>query len=251
MLDEDRRFNNDSRLSNNKPTKALLMGVYKNAMEVLVEEEVDRQVNALPARAASYINRLELVAYALNQLPPLYATSQQGLSYQLQRGRAKLSGHINQAVQRALATVQREPIRTYMPLQPQQSAHLRDVLGQLRLLLKNDQLNWENLPIAVKQALGEKSNTPSRQPQYPPTLSSLNYPIPPAHLPGRRAMPASAVNAPPIRTVPTAAPSPLSQSPAPLPMRPKNSYFPVNDATAQPARKDDDFNGWDDPLYKV
>ncbi|HEY9645898.1 MAG TPA: late competence development ComFB family protein [Chroococcidiopsis sp.] len=130
-----------------------MVGAYKNAMEMLVEEEVERQVRALPPRVVSYINQTELVAYALNQLPPLYATSEKGLEFQIQRGRVKLAVQVSQAVQRAIAAIRRDPLRSYVPLQPQQSTHLRDVLHQLRLVLKNDSLNWENLPVAIRHAI--------------------------------------------------------------------------------------------------
>ncbi len=130
-----------------------MVGAYKNAMELLVEEEVERQVRALPPRVASYINQTELVAYALNQLPALYATSEKGLEFQIQRGRVKLAVQVSQAVQRAIAAIRRDPLRSYVPLQPQQSTHLRDVLHQLRRVLKNDSLNWENLPVAIRHAI--------------------------------------------------------------------------------------------------
>jgi hypothetical protein len=134
------------------------MGAYKNVMEILVEQEVMRQLKALPPRMGSYINQVELVAYALNQLPALYATSEKGLEYQLERGKSKFSNQIYQAVQRALAAIRRDPLRTYAPLQIQQSPQMRDVLHQLRLLLRNDKLDWEHLPVAVKEAIGKSSH---------------------------------------------------------------------------------------------
>lgn len=129
------------------------MNIYRNAMETLVEQEVDRQLRALPPKVASYINRLELIAYALNQLPSLYATSEQGMQHQLQRGRARYGEQVAQAVQRAIAAIRRDPLRSYAPLQEQQSPILQDVLYQLRRVLKNERLSWETLPIAVEEAL--------------------------------------------------------------------------------------------------
>lgn len=129
------------------------MGIYKNVMELLVEEEVARQYKKLSARLSSYVNPTELVAYALNQLPSLYATSEKGLEYQLERGRAKYGAQITQAVQRALAAVSRDPLRNNAPLADQQSMPLREVLHQMRLLLKNDKVDWDSLPTAVEQAL--------------------------------------------------------------------------------------------------
>jgi hypothetical protein len=134
------------------------MSTYKNAMELLVEEEVSHQFKALPAKTASYINQTELVAYALNQLPSLYATSEKGLEHQLQRGKAKYAPQVTQAVKRAIAAVQRDPLRAHTPLQSQQSAQFREVLHQLRMVLKNDKLDWHTLPDAVEQALDRASH---------------------------------------------------------------------------------------------
>jgi hypothetical protein len=230
------------------------MGVYKNAMEVLVEEEVDRQIDALPPRTASYINRLELVACALNQLPPLYATSQQGLTYQLQRGRAKLSGHIHQAVQRALDAVRREPIRTYIPLPMPQSSHLRDVLHQLRLVLKNEQLDWDSLPIAVKRAIGEKSGNLPRSSQYPTTPSSLNYPIPTPLPRVKRSASYSTFKFPQSQpTIAALSEQEVSVTPSSErePQQTSQPFSSTKNTEPQSVRKNSDFYGWDDPLYKL
>lgn len=135
------------------------MEIYKNVMELLVEEEVSRQFKALPPRLASYVKEVELTAYALNQLPALYATSEQGLKYQLKRGNDRYKSQISQAVQRALAAVSRDPLRNANPLQAQAVTGLRDVLQQLRRLLKNDKLEWENLPNIVEQALRQAARS--------------------------------------------------------------------------------------------
>ncbi|WP_448603465.1 late competence development ComFB family protein [Thermoleptolyngbya sp.] len=129
------------------------MNIYQNAMESLVEQEVDRQLKALPPKVASYINRLELIAYALNQLPALYATSERGLQHQIRRGRATHGAQVAQAVQRAIAAIRRDPLRSYEPLQAKPSPALQNVLYQLRRVLKNERLSWETLPIAVEEAL--------------------------------------------------------------------------------------------------
>jgi Late competence development protein ComFB len=129
------------------------MGDYRNAMELLVEKEVQQQLEALPPRMRSYINQAELIAYALNQLPTLYATSEQGLEYQLQKGQSKFSTQIQQAVRRALAAVRRDPLRMAIPLKLSSNIIHGEVLKQLKRLLQNDAIEWETLPNAVEQAL--------------------------------------------------------------------------------------------------
>lgn len=197
------------------------MGIYKNVMELLVEEEVGRQFNTLPDRVSSYVNPVEWVAYALNQLPPLYATSEKGLHYQMQRGKAKHGAEIRQAVQRALAAIGRDPLRTSTPLQSPQ-APFRKVLTQLRFLLRNDQLDWDTLPGAIEKALERASR--SRAMQRTATAQS-SYATQ-----QRTASDADAEIDPRIASA-----TPKRAEPLPAPV-------------AKPAASDEVF-GWDDPLY--
>ncbi|MDX2216608.1 MAG: late competence development ComFB family protein [Oculatellaceae cyanobacterium bins.114] len=238
------------------------MGAYKNAMEVLVEEEVDRQIRALPARSTAYINRLELIAYALNQLPSLYATSEKGFEYQLQRGRSKFNEHIGQAVRRALAAIRRDPIRTYAPLQaPQQSAPLREVLHELRLLLKNDKIDWETLPKEVERALTTSEPVSPQKgmtwdARYEATTHSYpNRRVPPAlRHPNYDSSEQTTIDSPVTRL----------QSPPPPPPPPQN-YRPAPKPTQEVAAKRNGLGrynaieadtpppeyGWDDPFYNI
>jgi hypothetical protein len=252
-------------------------------MEILVEEEVERQIKTLPPRTSTYINRLELVAYALNQLPSLYATSERGLEYQLQRGRAKFKDQIKQAVLRALAAIRRDPIRTYAPLQPpQQSAPLKEVLHQLRVVLKNDKVDWENLPKAVELALQDSQpDGVTWDARYGVAPHPSGYASRRAPLPSRQAfhhmgLDVSTVDSPPTtpsRPDPTAIPTgPHTTS---MPPRPQTAAMPTGPQTVAPkpsakpneraaATRSDVSRrvasrserslpeyGWDDPFYTI
>jgi hypothetical protein len=198
------------------------MGIYRNVMELLVEEEVVRQFQALPERVAAYVNQAEWVAYALNQLSPLYATSEKGLHHQLQKGRAKHGAEIRQAVQRALAAVRRDPLRTSQPLQLAQMPQAK-VLAELRVLLKNDQLEWDMLPAAVEQVLERvnrnqlMSNASVRSTTYRLLRSSSPFP-----------------NYEPSQPTSIEPPKPKQFS----------QRSPIPDSLSQ----EEEF-GWDDPLY--
>lgn len=241
------------------------MGAYRNAMEILVEEEVEKQIKALPARSTVYINRLELVAYALNQLPSLYATSEKGFDYQVQRGRAKFAEQIAQAVRRALAAIRRDPIRTYAPLQsPNQPAPLREVLHELRLLLKNDKVDWETLPKEVERALATSQpqgmtwdaryeaktqgypnrRLPShRRPSY--TSSQPN----PSYTPDYLSVDQTSIDSPMTKLQGPPPPPPYPSSSRPTPesatKRNSSSRYESNDELPKPEY------GWDDPFYTM
>ncbi|MCU0570095.1 MAG: late competence development ComFB family protein [Oculatellaceae cyanobacterium Prado106] len=135
------------------------VGTYINVMELLAQEAIAQQLQSLQSRAPHYtrqigqINQIELIACALNQLPPLYATSEKGLEYQIQRGRSRYASQIDEAVRLALATTLKTPLRNSAPLKPKATAASQELLDQLRSLLNRRELSWENLPIAIEQAL--------------------------------------------------------------------------------------------------
>lgn len=212
------------------------MGIYKNVMELLVEEEVVRQYKLLPSRVAAYAHPVEWVAHALNQLPPLYATSEKGLHHQIERGRVKHGAEIKQAVQRALAAICRDPLRTCTPLQSP-DVPFQEVLLQLRFLLNNDQLEWNSLPHAVEQALAASQNRSRQQPRRSPSLYAPvrgSSPFPPYQ---------------PEQTLAASGKSAFELSePNPAPSLPQTSSQPATSRSDIGSDRSELF-GWDDPLY--
>ncbi len=89
---------------------------YHNIMEDLVAEEVRIQMAQLSPRLTQYIKRVEVETYALNRLPTLYASSQEGWLHQHKRARTEYQKQIKIAVRQALAAVQRDPLRSSTPL---------------------------------------------------------------------------------------------------------------------------------------
>ncbi|MBV5259770.1 competence protein ComFB [Synechococcus moorigangaii CMS01] len=138
--------------------------VYQNIMESLVNKEVHRQIKNLPKKLAEYIDAVEVATYALNRLPPLYASSERGKVRQEQKGVLDLKQQINIAVRQAIAAVQRDPIRASNPLPAPKYAQyeiaatcLRDLEKLLRdaHLIETDapDMDWETLKVIVAKAL--------------------------------------------------------------------------------------------------
>lgn len=98
------------------------MEMYRNVMELLVEEEVNRQIRLLARTIGVSLKRTEIAPYALNRLPSLYASTQEGLEHQLKRGRQQFGKQITQIVKQAIVTVRRNPSRICTPLTLQGSA---------------------------------------------------------------------------------------------------------------------------------
>ncbi|QIZ69984.1 late competence development ComFB family protein [Oxynema aestuarii] len=88
--------------------------LYKNAIEPLVVEEVQRQMQRLPVKLLNSLNRDEImsqaIAYALNRLPSMYATSERGWHFQYQKAIEQFRPQIVTAVRQALAAIQRDPL---------------------------------------------------------------------------------------------------------------------------------------------
>jgi Late competence development protein ComFB len=88
----------------------------RNAIEPLVTEEVERQLKHLPPQMVKYINPVQVLAYALNRLPALYATSEEGWHRQQLRARQHLRDQISMAVRQGFAAVQKDPLKVATPL---------------------------------------------------------------------------------------------------------------------------------------
>jgi len=81
---------------------------YLNAMEQLAIEEIEQQLEKLPKNIAQSINKHEAIAYTLNRLPPLYATTLEGYSWQQQRARETLKDLISKAASWGIRAAQRQ-----------------------------------------------------------------------------------------------------------------------------------------------
>ncbi len=130
-----------------------LAQIHTNVMELLVAHEVERRLQPLLPKLTENLNRTEIATYALNHLPPLYASSQEGLHHQQLRGRQELGKPISKAVSQAIAAIQRDPIRLSTPLRHEEEIESRAALEGLQDLLQQETLSWSDLVNAVEQAL--------------------------------------------------------------------------------------------------
>lgn len=128
---------------------------YRNAMEFLVIEEVNKQFATLPPKLAQYLNQEEVIAYALNRLPTLYATSEQGWQQQCLRGKEKYAAQIKMAVRQGLAAVHKDPLRVEVPLTSIDAKTAQATLQKINLLLKRQDVTWNNVVEAVEAALAK------------------------------------------------------------------------------------------------
>lgn len=74
-----------------------------NVMEELVLTETIAQITAIEVSGDIQLDVGDIAAYALNRLPPLYATTEEGASYQRDRAKKELQEPICQQVAAAIA----------------------------------------------------------------------------------------------------------------------------------------------------
>jgi len=74
-----------------------------NVMEELVLTEAIARVAEIEATSESSLDVGDIAAYALNRLPPLYATTEEGANYQRIRAKADLQELIAQQVSEAIS----------------------------------------------------------------------------------------------------------------------------------------------------
>lgn len=116
-----------------------------NVMEELVLTEAIARVAEIEATTEHVLDVGDIAAYALNRLPPLYATTEEGAAYQRKRAKEELLDLISHQVREALERnldrpdmfPERQPIGKSMP---------RDMIQQVSSLLQAYAPNFEAKP---------------------------------------------------------------------------------------------------------
>ncbi len=139
---------------------------YENIMEPLVHAEIEKQLRFYPKNLKAYINKVEVATYALNRLPALYASSRQGKEQQHRIAQRKYKEEITSAVRRAIAAIEKDPLRNSEPIVSDlevQTEEAKQALQKVQSLLRDRQLldydtqsvTWENLPNLLQRALNK------------------------------------------------------------------------------------------------
>jgi len=137
---------------------------HKNAMELLVAEAIEQEIKNYPNELKQQINQVEVAAYALNRLPPLYASTEEGLYCQKQLGEKDYKFEINRLVKQSLAVIQKAPVRFYTPLittemhEIQQAKAAMDELKEF-LGFSYQEMSWLDLVKQIKHRLNAIPDT--------------------------------------------------------------------------------------------
>jgi hypothetical protein len=132
------------------------MTICKNAIEELVILETESQIRRLNPEISAKIDPSDVIAYALNRLPPMYATSQRGWTELRERAKTTLAGQIQKAVRHALVNTQKDPLRQADPIPEQELATQARSLLRIQKILCRDNLSWKDVPDLVRAALNDR-----------------------------------------------------------------------------------------------
>ena len=113
-----------------------------NVMEELVLSEAISRVAEIEQTSDSSLDVGDIAAYALNRLPPLYATTEEGANYQRQRAREELQNLIQQQVVEAIARYLDRP-EFFPERQAIGSNSDSNMTNQLSSLLRDHAPNYE------------------------------------------------------------------------------------------------------------
>ena len=118
-----------------------------NVMEELVLSEAITRVAEIEQTSDSSLDVGDIAAYALNRLPPLYATTEEGANYQRQRAKEELQELIDSRVNEAISRYLDRP-----EFYPERQAIRKSdsgVANQLSNLLKDYAPGYEQTNVSV------------------------------------------------------------------------------------------------------
>ena len=119
-----------------------------NVMEELVLTEAITRVSQIESSGKITLDLGDIAAYALNRLPPLYATTEEGASYQRQRAQAELMDLINHQVDAAISRNLDRP-EFFPERQALDGNKEADLVGQVSTLLQAYAPDFEE-PVKVE-----------------------------------------------------------------------------------------------------
>ena len=113
-----------------------------NVMEELVLSEAITRVAEIEQTSDTSLDVGDIAAYALNRLPPLYATTEEGANYQRQRAKEELQKLIERQVTEAIARYLDRP-EFFPERQALGKGSGSDIAGQLSSLLRDYAPSYE------------------------------------------------------------------------------------------------------------
>jgi hypothetical protein len=137
------------------------MSAFVNVLEEIIIKEIYTQIEEIRPEIQPKIKVVEVLAYALNRLPPLFSTSITGYQYQYDYALNELHPQISQLVKHGIKTVLfGDPLHDLTPLPNSLFTNSAGVLYELSKILNCKYLRWRDVPVLVKE-LSNKCSSPN------------------------------------------------------------------------------------------
>jgi hypothetical protein len=129
------------------------MSSCRNALEELVIEEAESQYKKLGADVKKRVDLSEVIAYTLNRLPTMYATTQRGWVQQRKKAAQEMGAAITKTVRNGFLSTQSDSLRQTDPIPAHELISQARSLAKLRKLFSKEYLKWKDVPEIVRDAL--------------------------------------------------------------------------------------------------
>ncbi|OIP77896.1 MAG: hypothetical protein AUK48_02790 [Oscillatoriales cyanobacterium CG2_30_44_21] len=129
------------------------MSSCRNALEELVIEEAESQYKKLGADVKKRVDLSEVIAYTLNRLPPMYATTQRGWVQQRKKAAQEMGAAIVKTVRNGFLTTQSDVLRQTDPIPAHELISQARSLAKLRKLFGKEYLKWKDVPEIVRDTM--------------------------------------------------------------------------------------------------
>lgn len=135
---------------------------FVNVLEEILVRETYIQIEELRPEIQPKVRVAEVVAYALNRLPPLFSTSMNGWNYQYAYAVNELHPQIAQLVKQGIKTVLfGDPLHDLTPLPNNLFTNSAGVLYQLSQIFGRKHLRWRDIPVLVEATVTRSSHKTS------------------------------------------------------------------------------------------
>ena len=130
-----------------------------NVLEDLVKKEVANQLVHMEAVLPRKVSADDVTAYVLNRLPAMYATTEQGVTWQTQKAKEQLANQIEVTVIEALMTLSKTPRRLASPIPLVKfEEDCEQSIKELRNILQRDDITWRNIANLAEYALEQSKH---------------------------------------------------------------------------------------------
>ena len=128
-----------------------------NVLEDLAKQEIKNQLTHMANVLPRKVGIDDVCAYVLNRLPPLYATTEQGVIWQTKKAKEQLSSQIESTVIQSLMTLGKTPRRLADPIPLLKfEEECEQAISELRSIFQREDITWRNIATLAEYAIDQE-----------------------------------------------------------------------------------------------